>query len=122
MLERQMASAQMHSALPLVAQALTLSTLVYTPVHRTLQCLSALWMLGSATLMLGSATLQAAENTTGSATTSSLAPPCWSSCWCLCLVVLLVLELVLELVVLELVLDPGCARPRARAWLCKGWC
>ena len=75
-LERQMASAQMHSALPLVAQALTLSTLVYTPVHRTLQCLSALWMLGSATLMLGSATLQAAENTTGSATTSSLAPPC----------------------------------------------
>ena len=68
MLERQMASAQMHSALPWVALALTLSTLVYTPVHLTL-CLSALWMLGSATP-------QAAENTTGSATTSSLAPPC----------------------------------------------
>ena len=27
-----------------------------------------------------------------------------------------------SLVVLELVLEPGCARARARAWLCKGWC
>ena len=97
MLERQMASAQMHSALPWVALALTLSTLVYTPVHLTLQCLSA-------TLMLGSATPQAAENTTGSATTSSLAPPC--------------MELLLVLV-------PRCALGAgagARTWLCEGWC
>ena len=103
-LERQMASAQMHSALPLVAQALTLSTLVYTPVHLTLQCLSALWMLGSATLMLGSATLQAAENTTGSATTSSLAPPCRE---------------------LLMVFVPRCAHgggAGAGAWLCSSWC
>ena len=63
-LERQMASAQMHSALPSRSHRH-----LHSPVHLTLQCLSALWKLGSATL-------QAAENTTGSATTSSLAPPC----------------------------------------------
>ena len=59
--------------------------------------LSALWKVGSATL-------QAAESTTGSATTSSLAPPCME---------------------LLLVLAPRCALGAgagARAWLCKGWC